>query len=98
MGMSAKRTEEFEMRPEVAELYDVSFILCGMFFCRRCSASPLEDDMPADLVSDRHYYRVAELAYEHGWRHDPTGDCHALCPSCLAQQAVAADRPKMGSG
>jgi hypothetical protein len=85
------------VRPEVAELYNVSFLLCGLFFCRRCSASPPEDTA-ADPVSDLHYYRVAELAYEHGWRHDPTGDCDALCPQCLAQQAVAADRPKTGSG
>jgi len=79
--MSTITPQEFEVLPEVAGLYDVSYILCGMFFCRSCGADPPEDTGAAPY-SDLHYYRVAELAYQLGWRHDPAGDYDALCPAC----------------
>ena len=80
----------FEVRPEISALYDVSFILCGLFYCRQCGAAPPEES-EAPAYSDLHYYKLAEVAYEQGWRPDPLADCDALCPTCTAQQAAAAE-------
>jgi hypothetical protein len=81
---------DFQVRPEVADLYAISFILCGMFFCKRCNASPPED-RDAKPYADRAYYRTAELAYEQGWRPATGSEYEVLCPVCVAQQGHAGD-------
>ena len=82
--------QEFEIKAEVAPLYDVSFILCGFLFCRSCKSGAPEDT-GAPPYSDLHYYRVAELAHHQGWIPDPAGDYDVLCPACVAQQTLGAD-------
>jgi hypothetical protein len=92
MAMSdAGKLHEFEVCDEVAALYEVSFILCGLFFCRACGAAP-PTDTQAPACSDLHYYRVAESAYRQGWRPDPAGDCDALCPACIENQGPLGGR------
>jgi hypothetical protein len=88
--MSETADSEFRVCPEVADLYDISFILCGMFSCESCGASPPED--PAvKPCSDLAYYRTAELAYGQGWQATGRNEHAVLCPACIAQQRHAAD-------
>jgi len=76
---------QFQVRPEVADLYEISFILCGLFFCERCNAAPPEDG-EVKPYSRKAYYRTAELAYEQGWRPVIGKEFEVLCPNCIAQQ------------
>jgi hypothetical protein len=95
--MEIENDDSFHVRPEVAALYDISFILCGLFFCKRCQAEPPVDSSEA-LCSNRYYYRIAELAFDSGWRAEAAVEYSTLCPVCVAQQTIPADRPKTGSG
>lgn len=81
--MTQAGESEFRVRLEVADLYEISFILCGMFFCERCNTSPPEDS-EVQPFSDLAYYRIAELAYEQGWRSQVRGEYAVLCPVCAA--------------
>jgi hypothetical protein len=97
--MNTPNPEDFTVRPEVSALYETSFILGGMFFCERCQASPPEQT-EATAYSNHHYYLVAELAYDLGWRPDEGAEDAVLCSNCAAsaERAMAADRAKPRSG
>jgi len=88
--MSNSSESDFQVRPEVADLYEISFILCGMFFCERCSA-PAPQDGEVKQYSNLAYYRTAELAHARGWRPAPGGEYQALCAACITQQDDAGD-------
>jgi len=76
------------IRPEVAPLYEISFILCGLFFCSRCHVFPVRDT-GAPETSDLHYYRLAEWAHDRGWLPDNSDDYSVLCGRCAAQHGAA---------
>lgn len=81
--MSKLSQPDFYVRPEVAELYEISFILCGLLFCRHCNASLLEH-ASAGIYSDLAYYQTAEFAYEQGWRPIAEHEYAVVCPACGA--------------
>jgi hypothetical protein len=41
-----------------------------------------------EVYSNRYYYRIAELAYDLGWRSQASAEYSALCPVCVAQQGA----------
>lgn len=89
-AMNSNTEVSFHVRPEVAALYDVSCILCGMFFCEQCQAAPpiVSGEV---LYSDRYYYRIAELAFDVGWRALSPAEHSALCQNCVAEKSMHAD-------
>lgn len=94
--MEIKNDKSFDVRPDMAALYDISLILCGTFFCERCRTEPPVDSSEV-VYSNRYYYRIAELAFDLGWRPQSSSEYGVLCPVCIAQQGTQQGRAEDGA-
>src|SRR5262249_53017341 len=71
---------------ELEPLWYVSFILCGMVFCERCSAEAEYTSAHPDFT-DESYIDCARAMLKAGWTVVPEDALAVLCPGCSGRQA-----------
>jgi hypothetical protein len=80
------------VQPEIAPLYDVTFVLCGMVYCCRCRAeAPVDARSP--VYSDENYYAQAVAMTALGWVR-PAKELDVICPRCAGNPSHCVDYRK----